>query len=95
MQRETGLGFATRSISVRDANRSFSKPIVEVEAGETALITQNGRPVAQVRPQSLDPMDDPSWQAAYEAVLASLRAAPRTGFRLGATTAVDKYGDKG
>lgn len=82
-----------RLISVREANQNFSKLIAEVEKGETVLITKNGRPVAQVRPQPANPMEDPEWRAAYEALLASLRAAPRTGYRLGRVSVEDKYGD--
>jgi antitoxin (DNA-binding transcriptional repressor) of toxin-antitoxin stability system len=83
-----------RRISVREANQNFSRLIAEVEAGETVLITKNGRVVAQMRPQPADPMDDPEWRAAYEALMASLRAAPRDGYRVGRITAEDKYGDK-
>ncbi len=38
-------------------------------------------------------MDDPKWRAAYEALLASRRAAPPTGYRLGRGRPEDKYGD--
>jgi hypothetical protein len=41
------------------------------------LITKNGRVVAQMRPRPTDSMDDPAWRAAYEALMASLRTAPR------------------
>lgn len=82
-----------RLVSVREANQNFSRLIAEVEKGETVLITKNGKPVAQVRPQPANAMDDPEWRAALEALLASLHAAPRTGYRLGRVTAEDKYGD--
>lgn len=83
-----------RQLSIREANQNFSRLVAEVEAtGETVLITRNGRVVAQMRPQPADPMDDPEWRAAYEALLASLAAAPRAGYQLGRITAADKYGD--
>jgi prevent-host-death family protein len=82
-----------RQVSVRDANQNFSRLIAEVEAGETVLLTKRGRVVAQLRPQPADPMDDPEWREAYRALLASLRAAPRDGYRVGKISAQDKYGD--
>lgn len=81
-----------RRVSVREADQNFPRLVAEVEAGETVLITRNGRVVVQMRPQPADPMQDPEWRAAYEELLASLRAAPRTGWRVGEITAEDKYG---
>ena len=82
-----------RQLSIREANQNFSRLVAEVEAGETVLITKNGRVVAQIRPQPRDPMDDPEWRAEYEALLASLGTAPRQGYRVGTIRAEDKYGD--
>jgi prevent-host-death family protein len=64
-----------REMSVREANQNFSQLIAAAEQGETIVITKNGKPVARVSPQPADRRDDPEWQAAYEALKASLEAA--------------------
>jgi prevent-host-death family protein len=40
----------SKTISLRDANQSFSRCIREVEAGEEFVITRNGEPVARLVP---------------------------------------------
>jgi prevent-host-death family protein len=80
-------------MSVRDANQNFSKMLSEVERGETVLITKNGKIVAEVRPRADDPRDDPEWRAAYERMVALMRATPATGYVVGKITEDDKYGD--
>jgi len=81
------------TMTVRDANQNFSKMLAEVEKGETVLITKNGKTVAELRPRSDDPRDDPEWRAAYERMVALMRATPATGYRVGKITEDDKYGD--
>ena len=39
-----------RSISAREANRSFSRVLSAVENGDTVVITRRGRPVAVLAP---------------------------------------------
>lgn len=82
-----------KSMTVRDVNQNFSKILAEVEKGETVLITKNGRTVAELRPRPDDPREDPEWRAAYERMLQLMRETPATGFRVGAITEDDKYGD--
>lgn len=80
-------------MTVREANQNFSSVIAAAERGETIVITKNGVPVAKISPQPSDPTQDPEWQAAYAALEKSLREKPATGFRVGAITEDDKYGD--
>ena len=40
----------SKTITLRDANQSFSRCVREVEAGEEFVITRNGRPVARLIP---------------------------------------------
>lgn len=82
-----------REMSVRDANQNFSQVIAAAERGETIVITKNGAPVARVSPLPADRSADPEWRAAHQAMMTALRAKPATGFRLGAVTEDDKYGD--
>jgi len=79
-------------MTVRDANQQFSKMLADVEKGETVLITKNGKTVAEVRPRTDDPHDDPAWRAAYDRMVALMRATPATGYRVGKITEDDKYG---
>ncbi len=83
-----------REMSIREANQNFSKVIADAERGETIIVTRNGRPVARISAQPADRADDPAWRAAYADLADSLRAKPATGFRLGAITEEDKYGDE-
>lgn len=79
-----------REMSVRDANQNFSKVIAEAEAGETIIITKNGRAVAKITPAPADLRDDPEWQAAYQRLVERLENKPDTGFRVGTITEADK-----
>jgi prevent-host-death family protein len=79
--------------SIREANQNFSKLIMEVEKGETVVITKNGRQVAEVRPLSGSRMDDPVWRKGYERMVAMLDAKPGTGGPVGVISEDDKYGD--
>lgn len=82
-----------REMTVREANQNFSRLVAAAERGETIVITKKGRPVAKVGPQTADRRDDPEWRAAFEAMVARLKAKPATGFRIGRITEADKYGD--
>jgi prevent-host-death family protein len=42
----------TKTLTLRDANQSFSRCIRAVEAGEDFVITRNGKPVARLTPVS-------------------------------------------
>jgi prevent-host-death family protein len=79
--------------TVREANRSFSKLINEVEKGEIIIITKNGRQVAELRPVIEDRMQDPVWRAAHERMIERLRNKPDYGIVLGEITEEDKYRD--
>ena len=80
-------------MTARDANQNFSKILREAEAGETVVITKNGKSVAELRPRTHDPRDDPEWREAYAAMMALMEATPATGYRVGTITQDDKYGD--
>ena len=82
-----------RIMTARDANQNFSKILREAEQGETVLITKNGKTVAELRPRAHDPYDDVRWRAAFERMMALMRATPVTGYRVGTITEDDKYGD--
>ena len=82
-----------REMTVREANQNFSKVIAEAEAGETIIITKNGKAVAKIVPTPTDRRDDPEWQAAYERMIARLNNKPDTGYRVGTITESDKRGD--
>lgn len=81
------------TLTARDANQNFSKVLAEVEKGETVLITKNGKTVAELRPRADNPRDDPEWRAAYDRMVAIMRAWPDTGYRVGKITEDDKYAD--
>ena len=66
---------------------------MEVEEGETVLITKNGRTVAELRPRAPDRRDDPEWRAAYDEMIELMRSTAATGYRVGKITEEDKYGD--
>jgi prevent-host-death family protein len=82
-----------RTITAREANQNFSRALAEVEAGETLIITKNGKTIAELRPRSEDRTQDPAWRAAYEHMIRLMNEKPDSGYRLGVITAEDKYGD--
>jgi prevent-host-death family protein len=84
---------AMRTVSIRDANQNFSRLIREVEAGETVVITRQGKPVAELIPRQPNRLDDPQFRARFEQLRQRLREWPRDGYRLGKVTDEDKYGD--
>lgn len=81
-----------RMVSIREANQSFSKLLKEVEAGETVVITRQGKPVAELGPRKQGPMQDPELRADYERWSAKLREWKGDGYRVGKITEEDKYG---
>ena len=82
-----------RMVSIRDANQNFSRLIKDVEAGETVVITRQGKPVAELKPRPASRLDDPEFRAAYERLKQHLAQLPRDGYRVGKITEEDKYGD--
>lgn len=81
-----------RRVSIREANQNFSRLVKEVEAGETVVITRQGKPVATLEPRPANRLDDPKVRAAYERLQRHFAALPRDGFRVGKITEEDKYG---
>lgn len=81
-----------REMTVREANQNFSKVIAEAEAGETIIITKNGKAVAKISPTPADLRNDPEWRAAYERLVAHLNR-PRPSIPVGKITEADKYDD--
>jgi prevent-host-death family protein len=71
-----------REMSVREANQNFSQLIAAAEAGETIVITKNGKPVARVAPQPADLRDDPQWRDEFAKLQALLDAMQPTGLRV-------------
>ncbi len=82
-----------RTVSIREANQNFSRLVKEVEAGQTVVITRQGKPVAQLAPQVASQLDDPDFRVRFEQLCCRLREWPRDGYRLGRITEEDKYGD--
>jgi prevent-host-death family protein len=69
-----------RTVTLREANQSFSRCIREVEAGEEFVITRNGTPVARLSPISGKRILTPQQQAAFERI----KAAMEKGWDIGA-----------
>lgn len=82
-----------RMVSIREANQNFSRLVKEVEAGETVVITRQGKPVAELKPRPVNRLDDPKVRAAYERLQRHFEQLPRDGYRVGKITEEDKYGD--
>ena len=57
------------------------------------IITKNGKTVAELRPRSDNPHDDPEWRAAFKRMVVLMQAWPERGYRVGKITEDDKYGD--
>ena len=70
----------SKTITLREANQSFSRRIREVEAGEEYVITRKGEPVARLVPISGRRALTPSQQAA----LARTRMRMEQGWPIGA-----------
>ena len=58
---------------------------------EKTVRTKNGKPVANITPQTADRTSDPERQAAFAALRRSLREKRATGYRVGTITEDDKY----
>ncbi len=82
-----------RHVSIREANRSLSRLLEEVERGETVVITREGKPVAQLAPSPANRRDDPEVRAARERWCAHLDRWKGDGYRVGRITEDDKYGN--
>ena len=54
-----------KTISLREANQSFSRCVREVEAGEEFVITRNGKPVARLVPAQAERVLTPEQEAAW------------------------------
>jgi prevent-host-death family protein len=63
----------TKTISLREANQSFSRCVREVEAGEEFVITRHGRAVARLSPIPGRRVLPPEQQAARERALARMK----------------------
>lgn len=81
-----------RTISIREANQNFSRLVKEVEAGETVVITRQGKPVVELTPRKASRLDDPEFRADLERWSAHLREWKGDGYRVGKITEEDKYG---
>lgn len=56
-----------KTVSLREANRDFSKLVQEIERkGDSFVITRHGRPVAHLIPHVADKHADPEWIAAFK-----------------------------
>ncbi|HEV2300659.1 MAG TPA: type II toxin-antitoxin system prevent-host-death family antitoxin [Stellaceae bacterium] len=57
-----------KTVTLREANQSFSRCVREVEAGEEFIITRNGKPVARLVPAGgrrvLTPEQEAAWNRA-------------------------------
>ena len=55
-----------KTVSLRDANKDFSKLIQEIERkGEVFVITRHGKPVARLGPETASKRADPEWASAF------------------------------
>ena len=70
----------TKTVTLREANQTFSRCIREVEAGEEFVITRNGAPVARLLPMGKRRVLTPLQQAAFE----RMQAAMEKGWDIGA-----------
>ena len=56
----------TKTLTLREANQTFSRCIRQVEAGEEFVITRNGAPVARLtpiaKPRKLTPEQEAAWE---------------------------------
>jgi len=82
-----------RQMTVREANQNFSQVIAAAERGETIVITKNGTPVARIAPQAADRTSDPEWRETFARLKKSLKAKRARGYRVGAITEDEKYGN--
>ena len=69
-----------KTLTLREANQSFSRCIRAVEAGEEFVITRNGKPVARLSPAGDQRVLTPEQEAAWE----RLKLAMDHGWNIGA-----------
>jgi prevent-host-death family protein len=62
-----------KTVTLREANQSFSRCVREVEAGEEFVITRNGKPVARLVPMSGERILTPEQEAALARTLARMK----------------------
>jgi len=74
------------AISAAEANRSFSRLLRDVQAGQSYVVTSHGRPVARIVPCD---EADTARRAALEALLQRLDAQPA--IDIGSWTRDDLY----
>lgn len=79
-----------RVIGLREANQNFSKVIAEVEAGETIVITRQGKRVARISPERARSTLSSKQRRALE----RLRAGMRKGFVFGSRPARDSLHER-
>ena len=82
-----------RTVSVREANQSFSPRNAEVVNGETIPVTKKGRTLADIPPPTEDPREVPEWRHRHAQMIALMDETPDDGYRVGKITEDDKYGD--
>jgi prevent-host-death family protein len=70
-----------KTLTLREANQSFSRCIRAVEAGEEFVITRNGKPVARLAPVGDRRVLTPQQEAARE----RLKVAMDRGWNIGAS----------
>ena len=75
-----------KTITLREANQTFSRVVREVEAGEEFTITRNGEPVARLVPVRRERVLSPE----QEAALARLRERMEKGWHLGIDYPLDR-----
>jgi antitoxin (DNA-binding transcriptional repressor) of toxin-antitoxin stability system len=80
-------------INAEDASQNFLSVLATVVNGETIFITRNDKIIAELHPHSDERRANPEWRAAYDRMIALMKAWPDTGYRVGALTEDDKYGD--
>jgi prevent-host-death family protein len=68
-----------KTITLREANQTFSRVVREVEAGEEFTITRNGEPVARLVPVRRERVLSPEQEAARARALERMKK----GWRLG------------
>jgi prevent-host-death family protein len=49
--------FKMKTVGIFEAKNQFSALVAAVEEGETITLTRNGKPVAEIRPPSGNPVD--------------------------------------
>jgi len=58
-----------RIVSVEDTSQDLSSLVKEIEGGGKVLITQDGKPVAEIVPRKSLKLSGPEWERAYKEFL--------------------------